>query len=417
MRTFGAVAAAPLLTRLADAQRLFAAEADRHGLPDLSAGGFQDLRAAYMLDPEVVYLNHASIGTIPRAVHDARERYLALCESNPWLHMWGGVWEEPREEVRRKAARLLSCDPEEIAITHNTTEMFNVLAAGLPLGRGDEVLFSSLNHDGASVAFEHQVPQRGFRVVRFPFPLAEIPRMTVDEVLQIYDDHLTPRTRLLVLPHADNIVGLRHPVRQLAQLARSRGVEFVAVDAAQTVGMVPVDVQSLGVDVVATSPHKWLQAPKGLGLAYVSASVQESVRPMWVTWGQGRWEGTARIYEDYGTRNLAEVLALGDAIDFQLRIDPDERARRLRMLWEFTRARAERTRGTTWASPASWDLGASLIGVGVPGDSGELARRLFADHGIVVRPFNVEGRSSARLSPNLFNTEEEIDRFFELAGG
>jgi selenocysteine lyase/cysteine desulfurase len=414
MRTVGAAAAAPFLAQLASAQRLFGAQVEDLELSQLAGDAFQDLRAAYMLAPDVVYLNHASIGTIPRAVHDARVRYLALCETNPWLYMWGGEWEEPREVVRGRAARLLRCEDDEIAITHNTTEMFNVLAAGLPFGRGDEVLFSSFNHDGASIPFDHHATERGYRVTRFSFPIADIPRMSADDVLQIYDDHITPNTRLLVFPHVDNIVGLRHPGQALAQLARSRGVEFIAVDAAQTVGMVPVDARAMGVDVIATSPHKWLQAPKGLGLAYVSAAAQASLRPMWVTWGQGRWEGTARVYEDYGTRNLAEVLALGDAIDFQSRIDPSERERRLRSLWEFTRSRVERTDGTGWASPATWDLAASLIGVTVPGDSSQLSRRLFADHGIVFRPFNVEGRHSVRLSPNVFTTEEEIDRFFRL---
>jgi selenocysteine lyase/cysteine desulfurase len=90
--------------------------------------------------------------------------------------------------------------------------------------------------------------------------------MTKADVLDAYDRHITPRTRVLVFPHVDNIVGLRHPARELADLAHSKGVEFVAVDAAQTVGMLPVDLQAMGVDVYAASPHKWLQAPKGIGL-------------------------------------------------------------------------------------------------------------------------------------------------------
>jgi len=104
----------------------------------------------YLLSPDVLYLNHASIGTIPRAVHEARVRYLTLCESNPHLYMWGEAWVAPKEAVRSKGAALLNCTPQEIAVTHNTTEGFNLLALGLDLGAGDEVLFSSLNHGGAS---------------------------------------------------------------------------------------------------------------------------------------------------------------------------------------------------------------------------------------------------------------------------
>jgi selenocysteine lyase/cysteine desulfurase len=100
------------------------------------------LRDRYLLDPGVTYFNHGSIGTIPRVVQDARSAYLDLCETNPWLYMWGGAWEEPRELVRRKAADLLGCDAVELAFTHNTTEGFNTLAGGLALGPGDQVLFA-----------------------------------------------------------------------------------------------------------------------------------------------------------------------------------------------------------------------------------------------------------------------------------
>ncbi len=407
-------AGAPLLA----ARHAFGHDLGRLGLPAYTAESFPHLRNDYLLAPGVAYLNHASIGTIPKAVHAARQRYLDLCETNPWLYMWGGAWEAPREEVRAKAARLLNAAPETIAFSHNTTETFNVLAHGLPLGPGDEVLFSSLNHAGASLPFDHTAPVRGFTVRRFDWPVRDASTMTTADVLDRYDHHLSPRTKLLVLPHIDNTVGLRHPVRELARLARDRGVAFVAVDAAQTVGMIPVDVQALGIDVLATSPHKWLQAPKGLGLTYVSRRLHEVLRPMWVTWGQNQdaWQGTARIYEDYGTRNLAEVLTLGDALDFQMQLDPDERERRLRALWQHTRALVETHPATTWRSPAAWDLGGSLYTVEVRDrDSRALARRLFEEHGFVFRPFQIDGLQTVRLSPNVFTAEDDLTRFFELA--
>ena len=407
---------APVLGSLLAAQNAFGADVQRLGLGTYTADTFPKLRQAYMLAPEVTYLNHASIGTMPRPVYEAHTRYLEVCEANPWLHMWGGAWEEPREAVRARAARLLRCRAEEVAILHNTTEAFNVLAHGLPLGPGDEVVFSSLNHSGASVAFFHAASVRGFEVTRFDFPVLDVPTMTADDVLAIYDRHLTAKTKLLVLPHIDNTVGLRHPVRDLARLARDKDVAFVAVDAAQSVGMIPLDVPALGVDVFATSPHKWLQSPKGLGLGYFSEAVQEVLRPMWVTWGQSRWADTARRYEDYGTRNFPETLALGDAIDFQGRLDADEREQRLRSLWAFTHKTAMENPQSLWRSPASWDLGGSLYAVEIQGrKSSALFQQLFKEHGLVFRPFEAQGLNTVRLSPNVFNTEEEIALFFDLA--
>ncbi len=410
--------AGSVLGLLNPVRRAFAEELDRIDLENHTAGSFAQLRAEYMLDPNVTYLNHASIGTIPHAVFDARSRYLELCERNPWLYMWGGEWEQPREEVRAKAGEFIGCKASEITFTHNTTEAFSLLAHGLPLGAGDEVVFSSLNHDGASVGWFLNSAAKGYRVKRFQFPIADVPGMTKADVLNIYDEQISSNTRVLVFPHVDNIIGLRHPVRELAALARSRGVEFVAVDSAQTVGMLPVNVREMGVDVFATSPHKWLQAPKGLGLTYVSEKIRHMVRPMWVTWGQTRngWTDTGRIFEDYGTRNLAEVLTLGDAIDFQHRLSPSEREAHLRGLWEYTRRRAMEHPRADWRSSHSWELGGSLYAVEIRDRNvADLSRWMFQEHGFVFRPFRSQGLNTARISPIVFNTEEDIERFIELA--
>lgn len=404
------VAAATLLDRIGVLQRTFAEEARAEISPD--GASFAGLHLAYSLDPGITYLNHASIGTMPRAIQRAHARYLELCEQNPWLHMWGGAWEEPRETVRAKAAGFLGCTVGDIAFTHNTTETFNLLAQGLPLGPGDEVLVPNLNHSGASVCFELQGERRGFAVRRFDLSWDDATDAT--RALTRYGDAIGPRTRLLVLPHIDNTVGLRHPVAAIARAARSQGVELVAVDAAQTVGMVPIDVSALGVDAYATSPHKWLQAPKGLGLTYLSPALRDALEPMWVTWGQRSWQGSVRRFEDYGTRNLAAVLTLGDALDFHRRLDTTARVAHHRRLHAHARARTEATPGLAWRSPADFDQGAALYAIDVDGrPARSLAQTLFAEHGIVVRGFEHPGWRAVRLSPNLANTTADLDRFFD----
>ncbi len=203
----------------------------------------------------------------------------------------------------------------------------------------------------------------------------------------------------------------------MIKAARGKGVEFVAVDGAQSVGMIPVDLKKYDVDVYAASPHKWLQSPKGLGLAYIHPRLHNLLRPMWVTWGQTRWAGSVRIFEDYGTRNLAEVLSLGDAITFSESLPMEQRQQRLRHLWEHARQRVDDHSQLEWKSPRDWSLSASLYAVGLNrGRSSDVAERLFAEHQIVVRPFGTLGLNSLRVSPNVFNTESEIDRFVDLAG-
>lgn len=385
---------------------------------NLQLNDFSALKNEYMLANDITYLNHASIGTIPKAVHGARNAYLELCETNPWQYMWGDAWDEPREEVRKKTASFLNCSADEITLTHNTTETFNLLAQGLALGAGDEVLFSNLNHAGASICFEKFAAKRGYTVNTFNIPVLKTPNLSKADILNLYEQHITPRTKLLVLPHIDNTVGIRQPLQEITALARSKGVDYVAVDAAQTVGMIPVDVKESGIDVLATSAHKWLQAPKGISLAFISERIQEELQPMWVTWGQNQesWEGTARIYEDYGTRNLPELLTLGPVIDFHQKIDWNKREAHLHSLWKTAQKMADESSATDWASPRKWELSGSLYAIEIKNmKSGEFFQKMFDKHGFVFRPFENMGLNTVRISPNLLNTEENLNRFFEMA--
>ncbi|MEJ2237460.1 MAG: aminotransferase class V-fold PLP-dependent enzyme [Gemmatimonadales bacterium] len=418
LKQMSTIAGATAFAGLIDARRAFARQLEALPSSFGQASGFALLRDRYMLDPDVIYFNHGSIGTVPRAVHEAHVQYLSVCETNPWLYMWGGEWEEPRERVRENAAALMGCDSAELSLTHNTTEGFSTLANGMSLGPGDEVLFSSLNHDGASVCWQHNASLKGFTVRRFDFPVLDVPTMPVEEILDLYDRNISTSTRVLVLPHIDNVVGLLHPVREITELAKSKGVEVVAVDGAQAVGMLDVNMRDLDVDVYCTSPHKWLQSPKGLGLMYVRREIQGSVRPMWVTWGQQRWSGTARIFEDYGTRNLPGLLALGDAIDFQRRLGSEAKERRYREIWQQFRTATERSDRVSWRSPENWELSASLFALEVTGvPSTDFSEFMYRDHGFVFRPFSTHGLNTVRISPNVYNTQDEIERFFEVVDG
>jgi len=372
------------------------------------------LKERYLLDPEIVYLNHASIGTMPRAVHTARMEYSAICESNPHLYIWGGGWDTLLEEVRSKAGLFLGVDAEAVSITHNATEGFNTLAHGLPLGPGDEVLFSSLNHGGASIPWENAAVSRGFTVRRFELPLEKVPSISTEELVSLHREAISPATRVLVFPHVDNIVGLLHPMAELNRMAKAAGVEYVAVDGAQAVGMTTVDAAAAGVDAYSASTHKWLQSPKGLGLFYVPTRLREQLRPMWVRYGLGRWKGTPRMYEDYGTRNSPEVMSLGDAMDFQNALGRAHKAARYRSLWGKMKERVDGSSHLRWNSPQAWELGSTIVSVGFDFQPAvALSTDLFADSGIVLRPFQSEQFNAFRVSPNMVTTDNEVDLLFD----
>lgn len=408
-------ATAPLLLHVDAIETAFARGTE--GLADIVRDPAA-LRERYMLSETLSYLNHASIGTVPRAVHQARVQLQEACEANPWLYIFGGGWEEAREDVRARSAVLLGCARDDVAITHNTTEGFNVLAWGLPLDPGDEVLLPSTNHDGASVCWHNVAPNRGFSVRTFTFPVAETEGMSADDVVALYAEQIRPETRVLVFPHIDNMVGLRHPLRALSAMAHDRGVEFVLSDGAQAAGMIPLDLEASGVDAYAASPHKWIQSPKGLGLLFLRPSLRVTLKPMWVTWGQERWAGSVRIFEDYGTRDMPEVVALGDAIRFQEALGAEAKVETYRGLRDTLRDMVDATPGLRWRSPRTWDRGAALVAVETEGrDSGSVREALYGDHGIVLRAFSGGELNTLRVSPNVMNTEDELVELIRLLQG
>lgn len=405
--------AAQILAKLQSIESGFASSLT--GLEAASLNPTQ-VRERYLLSPDIVYLNHASIGTVPRAVHEARVALQLTCEQNPWLYIFGGAWEEAREEVRSQAAALLGCSSADVAITHNTTEGFNLLAQGLPLGPGDEVLYSSMNHDGASVCWHHMASERGYSVRSFAFPVGQTMDLSVQDVVDLHMEQVRSETRVLVFPHIDNMVGLRHPLGALTEAAHAAGVEFVLVDGAQSAGMIPLDLVASGVDGYAASPHKWIQSPKGLGLLYLTPAVREQLRPGWVTWGQQRWAGTVRIFEDYGTRDMPEVLALGDALRFQSELGESAKTDSYRERHTSFQRAVNESPGLRWRSPRDWELGSCLMAIEPVGaQAPEVQQRLYREHGIVVRAFGASDLNTLRVSPNVATTAAELGQFLDLA--
>lgn len=385
-----------------------------NALETLDRSESTDWRAEYLLDPGVTYFNHGSIGTMPKAVHAARQKYLNICETNPWFYIWNKPWLEPLKNTREKVAQFLNCQADEIVFNHNTTEGFNLLASGLKLSPNDEVLFSSLNHSGASQCWFHYAPERGYQVRQFEIPLNEVKHLNMADVVALYNREIRENTQVLVLPHIDNTVGLLHPIKEISKMAREKGVRYIAVDGAQSVGMMPVDLQALDVDFYAMSPHKWLQSPKGTGLLYLRKSVQADVKPFWVTWGQKSWKDTVRIFEDYGTRNWPEVLTLAHAVEFQEKLTLDRTTEMRRKLREYLLLSVREHSKIQWRSPLDDKLNCSLYSLEVIGtDSRELAGKLFQENGIVVRAFHSVDVNMLRLSPNFYNTKAEIDHFLK----
>ena len=387
-------------------------EALQIGVGDLASASTADaldrdywrlVQRQFRLEPGLVYLNNASLGPSPALVADATEAFRRKLDAFPSRYMWGG-WSEEFEAVRSKAAALLGASSEEIALIHNTTEGMNLVAFSLDLDSGDEVVVADHEHTSGTIPWQYWQEPKGVKIVRPTLPI--LPNSS-DEIVEVYRQALTPRTRVISMCHVINTNGMILPVKEISEMARARGI-LVAVDGAQAPGMINVDLHDLGCDFYAASSHKWLFSPKGVGVFYSRQESQALLKPLIVCRG---WDDPSiRRLENYNTRNLPEVLGLGVAIDFQNLLGPERRQARIFELKRVLRDRIGDDSVFAIKTPANDKLSAGITTIEVVGrEVKEVATALAERHRIDCRPMTTHGLNGLRISLSVFNSEDQID--------
>lgn len=359
------------------------------------------VRQSIMLDPEIVFLNDGSYGTPPRPVFDALVKYNRLLTERPGDQ--GSVARICERVVRPKLAAFVGADPDEIALTHNTTEGMSIAAAGLPLKSGDEVLTTNHEHPGGIDPFRLRAARDGITVRELPVPS---PPKDPDELLNLFNDNIGPKTRALMFCHMTCTAGLIFPAKELCRLARDKGLISV-VDGAHPLGMFRFDLHDIDPDVYANSPHKWLGAPLGAGFLYVK---KQMIPELWPMHGSGGWDRpNARRYECFGTRDWAVTACIGDAIDFQKAVGPERIEKRGRDLMTYFKQEVQQIRDVRLHTSMDPRMSCMLAGVSIRDiPHGEIIGYLRKQYNIISRPVAYD-LNAVRFSSHYFNTYEELD--------
>jgi isopenicillin-N epimerase len=375
-----------------------------------------DLRALFLLDPAVCFLNHGSFGACPRAVFEAYQAWQLRLERQPvaFLDPARGYWRW-LGEAREALAAEVGADARDLAGVLNATVGLNVVARSLPLGPGDEVLTTDHEYAALDKTWAHVAARAGARVVvaRVPLPLDSEEAFT--EALLA---GLTERTRVLFLSHVTSATALRFPIERVVALARERGV-WTVVDGAHAPGHIPLDLDALGADFYAGNCHKWLMAPKGSAFLHVRRPLQGLVTPLVIShgWTEDRAEpgpfGNSAFLdalEMQGTRDPSAFLAIPEAIAFRAAHGWDAVAARARDLVDDVEGRVARLTGL--APLASRAFRAPQMAA-LPvhrTDPLALQRALLDRHGIEVPCFDWGDRTIVRVSAGGYTTGADMDR-------
>jgi isopenicillin-N epimerase len=355
----------------------------------------------------IVNLNNGGVSPSPRIVTEALERYTWQQEDTTAYTMWQ-ILEPQSERIRTELAALFGCDREEIAITRNVSESLEILLFGLDLKRGDEVLTSTHDYPRMITTLRQRELREGIVLKQVKLPLA--PKDPA-EITRAFEAGITPRTRVMLVSHVVNITGQITPLRELCELGRARGIE-VMVDGAHSFAHFPFTRDDLRCDYFATSLHKWLFAPKGTGMLYVK---RDRIERLWPLMAAEKKQATdIRKFEETGTHPAAPRLAIGEAILFHRAIGAERKAARLRTLarrWETRLREIPRVRIHT---PLDDAQSCAIGTVEIEGiEPGPLQQYLFNTHRIFVTPIVHDEFKGLRITPSVYTTFEEIDRFAE----
>lgn len=364
-------------------------------------------RAEFLLDPHVAYMNNGTLGPTPRPVlYTLIERYQKLAMDTGAEN---SRLSQAAEEVRQKAAAFIGADVDEIALTRNTTEGMNFIANGLDLQAGDEVILTFHEHPGGLQPWRLKAKRHGvvLKEVKFPLPLNE-----PATVLNLFNDAITPRTKVLSVSHTTYQTGTMMPVKQLAALARSRGI-LTVIDAAHPLGQMQLDMHAIGADYYSMSPHKWLDAPTGTGLLYMRRESQDRVWPTVVTSGWDDPKRGASRFDRLSQRAWPLVLAVGAALDFQNAIGRDRIEQRVRMLHGRLRQKIGALPGVKIHTSPHPELSCALLGFSLANvKNDDIVNTLLKRHGTYVRTIQYD-LNAVRVSTHHYNTEEQVDRLVE----
>ena len=366
---------------------------------------WEETRSLFPVTHEIAYLNHAGVAPISTRVAEAIARY-ARGASERGAFDYTKTYDREIERVRERVATLLGAKVSEIAFAKNTTEGLGFVAAGLDWRPGDQVVTCDLEFP-SNVYPWWSLRDREVETIMLPGRDGLLPLESVAQALK------GPRVRVLALSSVEFGSGARNDLAALGALCRERGVLF-CVDAIQSLGCLPLDVQACGIDFLAADGHKWLLSVEGCGIFYCAARVRDQLTPRVVGWRSvennldfDRYhfdlQGSAGRFEE-GTPNTCGIFALGAAIDLLLEIGIDAIGRRVLELTDLL-IDGLRERGARVLSPRGEGLSSGIVSF-LAGDEppAETVSRLR-----LAGVFTAARGGGVRASPHFYNDADDLD--------
>ncbi len=387
---------------------IFSSETAAHSWESLdfaAADFWEQIRAGYKLKPDYINLENGYYCFLPEQTLEKYIKHIRDVNYQASYYM-RTVQLENKAKSAAKLAEIVGASPEEIVLTRNTTESLDLIISGYPWKSGDEAIASNQDYGSMLSMFDLQAKRSGIKINRIDIPMHP---ENDEEIVAAYENAITSRTKLMMIPHIVNITGHILPVKKIVALAHTHGVE-VMVDGAHAVGHFEFSISDLGCDYYGSSLHKWLSVPLGAGMLYVKKDRISKLEPLLAPFDL-KLENIGYL-NHIGTHPVATDLAVIDAIDFHQNIGGKRKEDRLRYIQRYWSDQVRDLPGILVNTPKEMQRSCGIANVGVESMSpADMAKTLIEKYKIFTVAIDGAGVRGCRISPNLYTTEKELDVF------
>jgi len=366
---------------------------------------WEGVRKEYKIKPDYINLENGYYCFLPQ---ETLENYINhIREINyQGAYYMRTVQVENKKKMTSRLAAVAGCSEEELIITRNTTESLDMIIGGLHWKEGDESIMAEQDYGAMQDMF--RLVARRYGVVN---KVVSVPNHPVsdEEIVNLYANAITEKTRLLMICHIVNITGQILPVRKICDMAHSKGVQ-VMVDGAHAFTHIRYAIPDLHCDYYGASLHKWLSVPLGAGMLYVK---KENIPKVWPLFAEGeRREDDISKLNHTGTHPVSTDLAIADAIDFYNKIGAERKELRLRYLQNYWTSKVRTLPHVVLNTPTDPSRSCAIANVGIKGmKPQELAETLLKKYKIYTVAIDGAGVHGCRITPNIYTTPKELDVF------
>lgn len=371
------------------------------------------VRSQFPLSDKISYLNNGTMGVSPFSVIDAVTQKSVYVNTEG--HYGGG-----EHEAIKALARFIGADEDEIAFTHNVTEGNNIIAQGLKLSKGDEVIMTKHEHVGGALPWLNRAKHDG--IVLKTFDLGS----TTQETIQNLEKKITKKTKAFAIPHIPCTIGQVLPVKEISALARSRGI-YSFFDGAHGTGMLDLNLHEMGCDFYSSCCHKWMLGPKGTGFVYIKKSKLDSIKPILVgAYSDSGWDMLSdppamKGYVDsahryfYGTQSAELYEGILAAIKFHESIGKQVIENRVKFLSEFLYSKLrEMEDKVEMVTPEEAASRAAVTAFRMKNMSMQDFQKKAQKEKIIIRIVPENEVNCIRVSTHIYNLLPEINKLIDL---